>query len=303
MPLMKFGKALVGALCAMSCASCSFVSSRPPPSAPEERTAKAAAKCGNFWYPLADTVSVLAGATWVVSANQKEEEDRPSTTTSADGTVTIIKQGSGDTHDAERIFGYSVMGLFGASALFGYYVEIKCGELRREVNERDQRRVEQAIPPPRPDMPGEVAGFSFGMTPELAQRACVQKNQEWQLQGSVAHCNPKSGSAPVPSVRLEFQSGTLSRIALLHEPPADQLAPTYDRFYAAFLSRYGSPQVDRAVLTSACSGALAECLKNGEKPKGAAWYWPNGSVELHLVWRDDRALLEERYSREEIVEQ
>jgi hypothetical protein len=29
------------------------------------------------------------------------------------------------------------------------------------------------------------------------------------------------------------------------------------------------------------------------------WHWPNGSIEVSPIWRDEQALIELRYTREE----
>jgi hypothetical protein len=40
-------------------------------------------------------------------------------------------------------------------------------------------------------------------------------------------------------------------------------------------------------------------LQNEERPRGPAWHWASGSIELSPVWNDDGASLELRYLRSE----
>jgi hypothetical protein len=62
---------------------------------------------------------------------------------------------------------------------------------------------------------------------------------------------------------------------------------------------YGDPQVARPNLSAACAPSLERCLAAGEHPDGPVWHWPTGNIEIAPVWRDDQALIELRYTREE----
>ncbi len=281
------------------CTGCSFVSSRPPPSAPEERTAKTAAKCGDVWYPLADMLSSFAGFTWVLYADQKEDESRPKMLTNGPTGYTMVDAGPPtQSYQTERIFGYGAMGVFGASSIYGFIVEMQCGNLRREIKEHQARRSED-LAPVRADLPSSVSGFTFDMRQEQAERACMEKRQEWQLEGTVAHCRPKLDAPAAQPVRLEFESGTLTRIVVLYGPLAEGLNKNYDQIYATLRGTYGAPQLDRDPLVGECGTALAECMKKGQKIKASVWHWPSGSIELQPVWQGDQTLLEVRYSHED----
>jgi hypothetical protein len=282
-------------LLAASGTHCSVLALRPPPSAPAERTAKAAEHCGDMWYPIADTLSTIAGLTWVVHANQRQEEDDAA----ARGAVIMQRNTSPIDPAVERNAGYIVMGIFGASAIYGYYVEERCHALRRELEEARRGREPQALPPPRSDLPKDVAGFTFHAPQAQAQATCVAKTGSWQIQGSVARCTP-AGARSAEPIRLEFESGTITRIAIVHSPPADQFDQAYDRLYAELRTKYGAPQTEPA-RPGDCATSLLACMKKGGKPKGPAWFFVAGSIALQPVWSEDNAALEERYVREETV--
>lgn len=296
---MWLGKVAIGAWVVISSTSCSFISSRPPPSAPDERTAKAAARCGNIWYPLADTVSVIAGYTWVLYADRAESNSQiGSTTYDTDGRIISQETRAGTNYDSLRYSAYGAMGLFGLSALYGYYVELKCAGLRSEIKDHQSMRTETKAPA-RPDPPNDILGFTFTMHPQDAERVCMAKQKEWQLQGAVATCKPRSEPATEQPLQLDFQLGTLTRVTVLRKPAAEQLNKNYDDLCAAFRGIYGAPTIDRSPLPAECATSLAACLKSGTKVKGPAWHWSTGSIELQPAWRDDGAFIEERYSHQD----
>jgi len=292
------------AITVLACAfggGCSFVSSRPPPSAPDQRTARDAAKCGGVWYPLADTVSVIAGLTWVLRADQLEEDSLSKTyTVTPDGT-TLTSTSGGTSYQWMRIAGYAIMGLFGASSVYGYVVEAQCAGLRREISERRSLSAEP-LPAARLVPPSNIAGFTFGLSEAQAERVCTGKQQRWEPRGAMALCRTPAPSEVALPLRLEFQSGTLHRVVVLHRSSPELIGKDYDTLYAAHRSMYGGPQRERAALTGTCATAFADCLKNGEKPRGPAWYWPTSSLELQPVWQGEEMLLEERYTREDTIE-
>src|SRR5437016_5355726 len=94
---VPYSKWVIGAVMSLCSLSCSIVSSRLPPTTPAERTPKAAAKCGNPWNPVVDTMSVIAGATWVLAANQKEEDSRPKTYVVTDQGTILKSEGQGQS--------------------------------------------------------------------------------------------------------------------------------------------------------------------------------------------------------------
>jgi hypothetical protein len=113
-------------------------------------------------------------------------------------------------------------------------------------------------------------------------------------------CAP-GAKADAKLVRLEFESGALQKIAVIHLAAPDQLPTVYDQLFSALRATYGEPQLARATYSEACSKSLADCLKNGEKPRGPLWHFATGTIELQPVWQDDHASLEERYTHEEAV--
>lgn len=269
-----FGCVVVGLLCA----GCSFTM-RTPPSEPAKRTAHAAKECGGIVYPIFDTVSVAAGVTWVVRAEQDEAAGRAE-------------------HEAERIAGYGIIGLFGAAAMYGYVVEVRCASLRREVALR-KARVFADVAGERDGFPGGVFGFRFDMSESQAQQTCSGSQGTWKPSSAVAVCEPRLRSAAHPALRLHFELGALSRMTVLYDVSADRTRQRYDQLYAALRNAYGKPQVERKPLRGQCASSLWRCLENGQRLVGPAWHWPDGSIELAPVWEQSRAILELRYSRQE----
>jgi hypothetical protein len=282
--------------------ACSFISSTLPPSAPDQRTRKAAANCGNIVYPVLDTASTIAGYTWVLYANRKEEESAPKTyNVGWDGTTTLESQGAPTAdYGPVRILGYATMALFGASSLYGYYAALQCANMRHEIALRNRPTAAQPLAV-LANPPQGIGGFTFDMTQLQAEQACAANRQAWHLDGTVALCSPNVESNDARPVRLDFQSGELHRMTVIRRASSGELAKTYDELYATLRTTYGPPQVERAALIGPCSGALAECMKNGEKPKGPMWTFPALTIELLPVWQGDQAVLEERYTHREDV--
>jgi hypothetical protein len=279
---------------------CSFLFERPPPSAPSERNAHAAQKCdpNNWVFPLADAASAVAGATWVVHANQQIADSGPQTVTTPDGSsyTTAGSGGSNSTYKAERIAGYSIIGVFGASAVYGTIVEFQCLSLRTELKHR--KDVEHSPKAMRLGFPTSVLGFGFDATAQQAAQTCASKGGAWASAGTVGPCTEQRASVANPNVELEFELGVPSKITVIYPALPDQMNKNYAELSASVQALYGAPQTD-ARFSPACQRSLAQCLENDEQPSGAEWHWAAGSIELEPVWQTDHALLELRYSRSE----
>jgi len=277
---------------------CSFVYSTLPPSAPDQRTLSAAKNCGRISYPLLDTASTVAGYTWVVYADKAEEESSSKTYRfNGDGTTTLESQGPPTAdYGVVRTLGYVTMAAFGASSLYGYYAALRCSNWRHEIAVRNSTPAADAVAA-QAKPPKDFGGYTFDMTEAQAEQICTAGRQGWQLEGAIAVCSPTVESSSSQPLRLEFQSGRLRMITVVRHMPGEQLEKDYDHLYTVMRTMYGPPQVDRAALVGACSGALAECMKKGETPKGPVWSWPTLTIELQPVWHGDQAVLEERYTR------
>jgi hypothetical protein len=203
------------AFAALLCIGCSFQLSFPPIE-PQQRTARAAARCGGVeqepvLYPLVDTLSVVAGVTWVVHADRE-------------GRVPDSQR------NAERIAGYGIVGLFGAGAVYGYAVAVTCASLRREVAEGRGagRRVAEGRPgaskaAPPGSFPRRVFAFEFGMDRSQAESACRAMGRSWELEGPTAVCRAPRQSLADPEIRLEFELGALTRLRALYTIPRQDL--------------------------------------------------------------------------------
>jgi len=214
--------------------------------------------------------------------------------------------------------------LFLGSAAYGYHVTGGCHAIKRghvsaptspgafpAADEDDTRRSRRPPPPLDPgaafaaseatrlDLPKAVGGFAFSTRPAEAEKICTASDRLWEPQGVNANCSPKGDGSRVEMARLEFDLGSLTTIAVLHAPDESSFNKKYDTLHATLKVRYGKPQVWRAVLSGDCSTALPECMKRGQTFTGSTWALPSGRVELVPVWREQRAFIEERYTREQ----
>lgn len=264
---------------------CSFAGEPPPGSANELRPNEEGYRCGkSLWYPAADTVSTIASATWVIRANDELE--------------THSQDSEGDIWRASRIAGWVGIGLFGASAIYGYVVEGRCGQLRRNR----ELAVSAPSAPSRPDFPGNVFGFGFRMQRADLVRQCLSKDGQWSMDGAVGRCRPRTESSANPEVRIAFQLGVPSEVRTIFTGSAQTKNRDYQSLASSLRQSYGPPQVEGA-LSPSCQASLAQCLQSGERPKGPVWHWAAGTVELAPIWADERAVLEIRYTPEDAAAQ
>ena len=88
------------------------------------------------------------------------------------------------------------------------------------------------MPARQVEPPTAVLGFAYNMTPAAAEQACSARQQSWQLKGSMGTCAP--GAKPdAKLVRLEFQSGAIDKIAVIHAAAPDQLPTVYEQLLRA----------------------------------------------------------------------
>jgi hypothetical protein len=265
--------------------ACSFVFEPPPGSPHELRPQGDGYRCGkSFWLPLADTASTVASVTWVVRANSELE--------------THSQDSESDLWRASRIAGWAGIGLFGASAIYGYVVEARCASLRNAAE------AAAAPPPPppstRPKFPGSVFGFGFRMRQAELAQLCLSKRGLWTMEGATGSCKPTLDSNVSPEIRVSFELGVPSEIRTRYLGSAQTKNRDYQALAAGLRASYGPPQVEAEALPPACQASLAECLESGVRPKGPVWHWPAGTIELVPSWASERAVLDIRYAREEV---
>jgi len=280
--------ALVGVSCAGLLLGCSFIAEPPPGSANELRPHGDGYRCGkSWWYPLGDTVSTVASVTWIVRANNELEtagEDQAS------------------LWHATRVAGWAGVGLFGASAIYGYVVEGRCAQLRKN-HELEVSAASAAASAPstpnRANFPGSVFGFGFRMQRGDLVQLCLSKNGQWTVEGAVGVCRQKVESSSFPEVRIGFQLGVPSEIRTIFSGSVQTKNRDYQALASGLRNSYGPPQVEGAALSPSCQASLAQCLESVERPKDPVWHWPSGTIELTPIWVDQRALLEIRYTSED----
>jgi hypothetical protein len=277
---MRVWQRFGGLFVASQLLACSFIGEPPPGSAHELRPNADGYRCGrSFWLPVADTVSAAASATWIVRANNELEAHS--------------QDSEGDIWRASRIAGWAGLGLFGASAIYGYIVEGRCATLRKEAEQA-------AAEPPastRPGFPGSVYGFGFRMSVGDMAQLCLSKSGTWTHEGARASCKPKLESSANPEIRVTFELGVVSEIRTLYVGSAETKNRDYQALAAGLRKSYGPPQVEAAALSPECQTSLAQCLDAGVRPRGPVWHWAAGTIELSPSWQDERAVLDIRYTR------
>lgn len=261
---------------------CSFIFEPAPGSPHELRPNSEGYRCGkSFWYPVADTLSAAASVTWVVRANNELE--------------THSEDSEGDVWRASRIAGWAGLGVFGASAIYGYVVEGRCAQLRKN----QELAAAPRAAPNRPDFPGSVLGFGFRMPEGDLAQLCMSKRAEWSKDGAVGYCRPKSESTANPEVRIRFELGKPAEIRTIYVGAVATKNRDYLALADGLRKSFGPPQVEGAPLSAECQASLSACLEAGARPKGPVWHWAAGSIELAPMWADERAVLEIRYTAEE----
>ena len=280
-----------GSLSLWSCLGCSFLGEQPPPDVPTHYArGEKPCKPSNIQYPIADTLSTLAGVTWVIWANQKIDD--------ADAAAKAADPYGNDNPDdtsykVARAAGYGAIGIFAAAAIYGFVIEGQCASYRHSK-----------AAPSSPNggasthgFPISVLDFAWNTDSVHAAQTCAARGQQWFLEGSVGLCQSKVPSAAHPDVKLEFELGHPARIVVLYRSAPQAMNENYQQILGGLRKTYGAPQTDAAHISTACASSLAQCLADGEHPQGPRWSWANGSIELAPVWQEDQALLELRYTR------
>ena len=219
-------KSLALVLATSQLLACSFIAEPPPGSAHELRPDRDGYACGrSFLYPVADTISTGASITWIVRANDELDTHR--------------RDSEGDRWRFARVAGWVSLGVFGASAIYGYFVEGRCARIRKE------RELAKTLPPAatRRAFPSSVFGFGFRrQRAELAQ-VCVSKDAQWSMEGTVARCRPRNES--VPEVRIAFELGVSSEIRTVFVGAAAAENRDYQSLADGLRKFYGPPDAAR----------------------------------------------------------
>lgn len=282
----------------LSSSACSFFAERPPPEAPyhHERGEEKPCKPSNIQYPIFDTISTLASVTWVVWANQKIDEAHSAGQTQ-DAYGNLIPDPNADRDDGKykvaRAIGYAGIGLYAASAIYGYVIESQCASYRKE---RTFTPNTDGHGPSR-GFPSSALDFAWSTDAPRAAQTCRARGQEWSLEGATGLCQSAVPSAAHPDVKLDFELGHPASIIVVYRSAPQAMNENYYQIFAGLKQTYGAPQTAPAHISAACASSLAQCLEAGEHPTGPVWSWADGTIELAPVWDEDHALLELRYKR------
>ena len=120
------------------------------------------------------------------------------------------------------------------------------------------------------------------------------------MEGTTGSCKPTLESGATPELRISFELGVPTEIRTLYRGSAQTKNRDYQALAAGLRASYGPPQVEAAALSPACQASLADCLESGVRPKGPVWHWAAGTIELVPSWASERAVLDIRYTREEV---
>ena len=295
-------------LCALTGSACSFLFTSSPPENAAALPPMARVECtSSKTAPVIDTVIGAIQTVRVIAAIGVDDS---------------VYADSPISRETDLALGLGLGALFFGSAAYGYHVTGQCralklghlnaptspgafsepGEVRRgrrsRAPEPDPSASLAAVEAPPNDIPKTVSSFAFATPIGEAEKTCASTQRAWDLQGTVASCGPKTEGGAGEKARLEFELGSLSTIVILHEPADGAFNRDYDALHAKLRGQYGRPQVARAQSRD-CATAMVECMKRGDRPKGSTWFLPHGRVDLLPLWRDESALLEERYKREE----
>lgn len=202
-----------------------------------------------------------------------------------------------DTQRAGRIGGFAVLGMFTASAVYGAYVTVECqsswpGSVRRA------EQAERLSRPPKVGFPGQVLQFQLGATTDAAARACSASGGTFEPGQAHSLCRSPARSLARPDARLEFHSGSLSRVILVYPTTPDTLQATLAQIEAQAVSYYGPPRSGPNAWPASCvSSGAAQCIKDGELPGRAFWSFSDGDIDLRPSLDGDMPLVELRYTR------
>ena len=289
MAIMRWWRAASWGLFSIFNAGCSVATLRLPSKGSAQSSA-APGKCKSVGPPVFDAGVAVLGLFDVIYANGRLD---------GENVAGVHIDPPPDEKTAFQIYrgiGYGVLGVFGASAIYGVYVHVNCRPFERQLAAEKR---DSFARPARPALPASVYGLGFEMPEAAASATCRRDGRAWQFNGSVGLCRGTSaGSAPY-DVRVSYRFGAPHEITVLYHAAPEHLNRAYDQLYASARKRYGKPQLERSALSSECAASLAQCLQNGERPTGSAWHWPSGTIELVPIWSEERALLELRHIREE----
>jgi hypothetical protein len=288
----------VVALMASICSACSFLVVRPAPRKSADGQLNSSIDCTqNNWAPNAD---VMLGMGELTGAG-----------------VAFVE---GGTPPAIIGLGAAIAAVFVGSAVYGYSNTTRCHARNRvrtnaptspgafPIADDERARGSRASDPwasliasgaQQPDVPKTVDGFTFATTIAVAEQVCTVTQRAWELEGRIAKCDAKGNDSGANRTRLEFELGSLAQIVFLYDPAQGAFNRDYDALHEKLRVRYGKPQAARAPLTGDCATALPECMQRGEMPSGSTWHLRSGRIVLQPLWRDNRAFIEERYTREE----
>jgi hypothetical protein len=144
-----------------------------------------------------------------------------------------------------------------------------------------------SAPPPPETAPQGAAGFSFGASPQDAQKVCEAADQTWSQSGKEWACSgaPKSVGFDA-AVNVRICSGQVCAISLIHSPKEDWaafIADTKDRL----VEKYGPPTESDDLVPRLCRPRqeFVACIDRAELKLRFTWAWPTGERVALVVGR------------------
>jgi hypothetical protein len=276
---------------------CSILYSRPPTPLTEADPAPGETRRSNEdrcrgKYPLYDLTWVAGGISWVLLADSLEDTSR-NPEINSQGQLT--RGPPTQDYSTMRTLGWVQAGFFAGSTLWGAYVQGRCFSADRDARKQELER-DQAARALHGEFPNHVMGFTLGMPAGQAESTCRGDGRLYSSDGAEATCSAHPSATMESNVRLQFRLGTLAEVTVYYLRSPEELAKTYDQLYEVLGKKYGTPHSDRGALSPECRANLGQCLEQGNTIKGAAWFWPKGSVTLAPIWRNEHAEIDVRYA-------
>ncbi|KYF60249.1 hypothetical protein BE04_46845 [Sorangium cellulosum] len=257
--------------------------SRGPTVAPENVDTTTNLRCDkSVLWPVLDSIDVAGNAVYMAMA--------------ASGSGVYAEDVPPETRDIAVGVHVAGMALYGASAIYGYYVADECQ--RAHERQEQLRKAEESSevplapvrivpsPPPAPE-PVELA---LGASREEAAATCRRAGHEWSEGEGVLRCSgaPFAGLPAGASAELEFVEDRLSAVEFIVRPPADAQgwASALREAEIALIRRYGKPQQRSFAVPDECKAAelFLGCVADGKVTGSASWSLADGrSVTLAIA--------------------
>ncbi|WP_437323212.1 hypothetical protein [Sorangium sp. So ce381] len=267
--------ALIAVWLGLSCSGCSLMFSRGPSVEPENVDTTTNLSCSqNVFWPVWDTIDVFGNGVYMAMA--------------ASGSGVYGEDYPPEARNAAVGIHAAAMAIYGASAIYGYYVTNKCQraherqEELRKAEESSKEPLEPLRVVPTPPPPPEPVELALGASREEAAATCRRAGHEWSEGEGILRCSgaPFAGLPAGASSELEFAEDRLIAIEVTVRPPEDAQgwAGALREAEVALVRRYGKPQQRSFAVPDECKAAevFLACVADGRVTGSASWSLADG---------------------------